>query len=347
MGQRLKEANDVQIGIERPFRFGVINERALPGPEWLAQVRRIEELGYDTFLIRDHLRPDFFGPQYAPLVALAAAAQVTTRLRFGTLVIDNDFRHPAMLAKEAATLDALSGGRFELGLGAGWLHAEYQAAGIPFAPAGRRIDRLAESIQVLKRLLAPGPASYAGAHYAIDELENFPQPAQRPGLPLLLGGGKRRMLTLAGREADIVSLLTSSVASGTMSDDPAERLVQTVARKLDWVREGAGARFDRIELNMIPTVVYSDDPERSAAELVRRRGWDQHGVTVADVLAMPSVLIGSVDGIVAQLRARRERYGISYWAVSDHQAEEFAPVVARAQSRDREAQPAAAAPSRA
>jgi len=319
------------VANRKPFRFGVINETPLPAEEWFAHVRRIEKFGYSTFLIRDHLTPDFFGDQFAPLIALMAAAGVTSRLRLGTLVIDNDFRHPALLAKEVATLDLLSGGRFELGLGAGWMRREYDAAGLNYDRAGVRIDRLEESIAVLKGLMAEGAFSYDAAHYRINQLENIPSPVQRPHPPLLIGGGKRRLLTLAGREADIVSILTVSVASGGVEDDPSERLAPAVRQKLDWIRDGAGERFDQIELSLVPTLLPTDDPRQGAAELIAERGWS--GITVDDVLAMPSLLFGSDDELVDKLLRRRDEYGFSYFIVSDKIADQLAPIVARLAGR--------------
>jgi probable F420-dependent oxidoreductase len=313
------------VAHRKPFRFGVINETPLPTGEWFAQLRRIEELGFATFLIRDHLTPDFFGDQFAPLIALTAAAGATSTIRLGTLVIDNDFRHPTLLAKEAATLDQLSGGRFELGLGAGWMRREYDAAGLPYDRAGLRIDRLEESIAVLKGLFAGGAFRHDGTHYQIDQLENYPRPAQRPHPTLLIGGGKRRVLTLAGREADIVSILTTSVASGSVEDDPSERLAPAVRQKLGWIRDGAGERFDQIELNLIPTLLPADDPRQCAAELIAERGWN--GVTVDDVLAMPSLLFGSEDDMIDTLVRRRDEYGFSYYIVSDERIDQFAPIV--------------------
>ncbi len=311
----------------RPFRFGVINEIPLPSAEWLSHVKHVEDLGYATFLIRDHFVPDFFGEQFAPLIALTAAAGVTSRLRIGTIVIDNDYRHPVMLAKEAATLDLLSGGRLELGLGAGWLEREYQAAGMTYDRAGVRIDRLSEAIQVLKGLFGDGPFCFEGSHYRIDRLDVFPKPIQRPHPPILIGGGKRRALTLAGREADIVGILTTSVATGTVVDDPAERVAPTVREKLDWIRAGAGDRFNQIELSLIPTLLVTDDAPGRAAQLIDDRNWD--GITVDDVLAMPSFLIGTLDEIVETIRQRRDEFGFSYYIVSDRIADAFAPIVER------------------
>lgn len=319
------------MGAKHPFRFGVINEQSHHPQTWLDHARRVEDLGYATFLIRDHFVPDYFGDQFAPFSALTAAALATTTLRVGTLVIDNDYRHPVVLAKEAATLDALSGGRLELGLGAGWLRTEYAQAGLSFDTPGARIGRLAESLRVLNGLFADGPFSYEGEHYQISELNGYPKPIQRPRPPVLLGGGQKRMLMLAGREADIVSMLTTSVASGALSDDPTERLAESVRQKIEWVRQGAGERFDQIELNLIPSFVFTDDRQGAAEQLIRTRGWI--GVAVEQVLAMPSVFIGTPEQITDDMHARREQYGFSYYVVSDNRMMEFAPIVARLAGR--------------
>ncbi len=314
------------MGPRHPFRFGVINEQPLPRCEWLAHVRRAEALGFSTFLIRDHVTDDFFGPQYGPIAALATAAAITSTLRVGTMVIDNDFRHPAFLAKEFATLAELSGGRVELGIGAGWLRAEYEQTGIPYDTAGERIARLEETIEILDELWGGGPFSFAGRHYRIDGLESFPRLDECLRPTLMVGAGKPRMLRLAGRVADVVGVLTSSVATGTMVADPAERSRAGVAEKLGWVREGAGERFDRIELSMIPTFVVTGDREAAAAAIVRERGWD--GYTAADVLAMPSMLIGTLGEIAESLVERRDEYGFSYIVVADAQMDELAPIIA-------------------
>ena len=309
----------------RRFRFGVINEAMLESAAWLDHVRTIERLGYQSFLLRDHLVPDYFGEQYAPLVALAAAAGATSRIRLGTMGLANDFRHPAILAKEAATLAALSGGRLELGLGAGWLRAEYEAMGLTLDPAGARISRLEEALAIISGLWTGEPLRFTGKHYAIRDLRVTPMPPQRP--PIFLGGGHERMLTLAGRHADIVGLLTSSVASGELVADPAERTPEAVERKLDWVRAGAGARYAQIELSLIPTVVIGADREAATTRLIAERGWQ--GIDHQALWAMPSVFVGSLEEIALTMRERRERYGFSYYVFSDAQAEELAPLVER------------------
>lgn len=307
-----------------PFRFGVINEQMLPAALWIDQVRQIESFGFSTFLIRDHLVADFFGEQYAPIAAMATAAAVTTTLHVGSMVLSNDFRHPAMLAKEAATLQALSGGRFELGIGAGWLRREYEISSMSFDSPGERIERLGEAITLMRGLWADGPFHYTGKHYQINGLDGTPKPMNR--LPILIGGGQRRMLTLAGALADSVGVLTTSVVSGSIDDHPRERLPEAVAQKLAWVREGAGSRFETLELSLMPTVVVTNNRRAATAELLHSRNWD---VTPEQVWAMPSVLIGSQDQIIADIQQRREQYGFSYYIVSDSQAELFAPIVAQ------------------
>jgi probable F420-dependent oxidoreductase len=308
----------------RPFRFGVINEQLLPAATWYAQVRQIEQQGFSTFLIRDHLVSDFFGDQYAPIAAMAMAAASTTTLHVGSMVLCNDFRHPAMLAKEAATIDALSGGRFELGIGAGWLRREYEITAMPYDSAGERIERLSESLAILRGLWDNEPFSFTGKHYQIDQLNSMPKPLRR--LPMLIGGGQRRMLTLAGQYADSIGVLTTSVASGSVDDHPRERMPSAVQQKLAWIRAGAGARYDSIELSLIPTFIQTDQRRAATEELIRSRNWS---VTVEEVWAMPSVLIGSLDQIASDLHQRREEYGFSYYIFSDTQANQIAPLVAQ------------------
>jgi len=316
------------MGEERPFRFGVIGERVTTPDGLRATARAAEAAGFATFLLRDHLIAEPFGDQLAPLPALATVAAATSTLRLGTLVLGNDYRHPAVLAKEAATLDRLSGGRFELGIGAGWLREEYDRAGIPFDGAGVRIDRLAESLTVLKRLLGGDAAvSFRGRHYRLDELEHFPPPTQRPRLPILIGGGACRMLTLAGNEADIVNVMNSSVASGVVVADPTMYTPEAVDEKLGWIREGAGARWPAVELSLVVNIVVTGEREDAATTFARERGWD--GVEAAAVLAMPSVLIGTVEEIAAEARARRTRFGFSYLVVGDDCLDEVAPIISR------------------
>lgn len=314
----------------RPFRFGVICEHMQSAEEWVAKARLAEEYGYATLLIRDHFIREPFGEQLAPLIALMAAADVTKTLRVGSLVLDNDYRHPVMLAKEAATLDLLSGGRFELGIGAGWLRSEYEQAGMAFEQAGVRVSRLEEAIHVLKGLFADQPLTFAGNHYTITDLSSFPKPVQRPHPPILVGAGSRRMLELAAREADIVGILPKALPDGTISEEITERLPAMMAQKVEWVREAAGERFDELELNMVISPIFTGQRRQRAEQLARERGWS--GMAAGDVLDMPSTFIGTTDQIVEDLFSRRERFGFSYFVVSDTNMEAFAPVVKKVSS---------------
>jgi probable F420-dependent oxidoreductase len=317
------------MSVRRPFRFGIINEQMTTRQAWIDQARRAEELGYSTFLIRDHLVPDFFGDQFAPFSALMAAAAVTTGLRVGTLVIDNDFRHPVVLAKEAATLDLLSDGRLELGLGAGWLQTEYDRSGLPFDPAATRIDRLEETIRVLKELFSDTTTSVAGKHYTVRDLDGYPKPSQRPHPPLLIGGAGKRVLALAAREADIIHFLPSAITAGTLAANPCDRLSATLNERLAWVHRHAGDRFDQIELAPANTIVVTDDRRAAAEALIAGNGWHEHGIRIEQIWDMPGVFVGSVDEIVAEMVERRERFGFSYFIVPSAEMETCAPIVAR------------------
>lgn len=303
---------------ERPFRFGVQANSAVSRDEWVAQAYRAEGLGYATLNLPDH-----FGAQLAPVPALAAAAEATLTLRIGCFVFANDYHHPVVLAKEAATLDLLSGGRLELGLGAGWLRKEYDRAGIPFDGAGTRIARLAEAITVMKGLFSPGPFSFEGTHYRISDLDGLPKPLQTPHPPLLVGGGGERLLSLAAREADIVSLNPRALPDGTL--DMADVRPEAVAQKVAWVRAAAGPRFATLELNTtLLGIAVTGDRAAAARQLGER-------LRVPGELALesPLALAGTVDGMVEELMARRERYGLTYYMVRRADMEAFAPVVER------------------
>jgi probable F420-dependent oxidoreductase len=311
----------------RPFRFGVLCEQMDTQRAWVIKARQIEDAGYATLLIRDHFVREPFGDQFAPLVALTAAADATTTLRVGTLVVANDYRHPVLLAKEAATLDVLSHGRFELGLGAGWAKHEYEQAGLPFEAPGVRVSRLAETLQVLKGLWAPSPLSFSGTHYTIAHLEGFPKPVQQPHPPIMLGAGGKRMLALAAREATIIGVLTGDYSTGVEVDDPLQRVGTTIAQKINWVRQAAGERFHDLELSMVLTPVPSAEQHRAAEQLAAERGWSS--ISAEQVLDMPSLVIGSVEQMVEQLYQRRERFGFSYYVVTDRHLQTLAPVVAQ------------------
>jgi probable F420-dependent oxidoreductase len=236
-----------------------------------------------------------------------------------------------MLAKEAATLDVLSDGRMELGIGAGWLKEEYERAGIPFDAAGVRVARLEESLQIIKGLFEPSPLTFSGNHYEVANLESFPRSVQHPRPPILVGAGSKRMLGIAGREADIIGILPKALPNGTISEDISERSPETMHRKIEWVRAGAGERFPEIELNMVISFNITDDYKGAAEQTAIRRGWGTEGAK--QVLDMPSHFIGSVDRIAEVIEERRELYGFSYFVVSDREMEAFGRVVERLSGR--------------
>jgi probable F420-dependent oxidoreductase len=307
---------------DKPFRF-TIQASSLPdatAASWSRLARRCEDLGYDVLTVADH-----FDDQLAPMPAVMAAAAATTTLRVGTMVLGNDYRHPVVLAKEAATIDLLSGGRLELGIGAGWMRSDYEHAGMPFDPAPRRIDRLAETIAVLKGLMSDGPFDFDGEHYRVHGLDGTPKPAQRPHPPLLVGGGGRRVLTLAAREADIVGLSTV-MASGTIdAATAATGTAEATDERLEWIRGAAGARWSHIEIQTrVHLALVTDDRDGVAAALA-----SGFGLTVEEALATPHALCGTVEQIVDTLLERRDRWGISVIGLSVDALDAFAPVVER------------------
>ncbi|HET7034564.1 MAG TPA: TIGR03621 family F420-dependent LLM class oxidoreductase [Thermomicrobiaceae bacterium] len=305
----------------RPFRFGVQQYAATNAAEWAEKARRAEALGYDILVIPDHLGQGVMA--YAP--ALTAAAGATTTLRIGALVLDNDFRHPALVASEAATLDLLSDGRFELGIGAGWDRRDYSASGIPFDSPAVRLRRLEESVRLIKSLLRGEPVTFTGQFYALDALQNSPLPVQRPRIPIMLGGGGPRMLVLAGREADIVSVMPAGLGADAMPDLRASAL----ERAITGLRRAAGERFPRLELNtLLQRLVVTDDAHEAAEQLAG--DWQ---LTPEEALGSPWALIGSADRIVDALLERRERFGLSYWVVQGRHMEAFAPVLAQLAGR--------------
>jgi probable F420-dependent oxidoreductase len=303
---------------DRPFRFGVQLRGASSVQDWREKCRKVEALGYDTLLVADH-----FPRGLGAFTALASAAAVTDRIRVGTFVLANDFRHPANLAKEAATLDLLSDGRLELGIGAGWLRSEYEATGIPFDSAAVRIDRLAEALPLVKRLWTEDSVSHQGRFYNVTELSIFPRPAQTPHPPLLVGGGGRRVLSLAARYADIVALNPRATPEGT--PDHTDITAEVTTQKLTWIREVAGERFPDLELNIVLLrVAPTDDRAATSHNLA-----DELNLTPVEVAESPHMLLGTADEMAEMLRRRRSMYGISYISVTEDGLEPFAPVIER------------------
>ena len=304
---------------DRRFRFGVQAHQAADGAGWTDLARRAEQLGYSTLLVMDH-----FGDQLGPVPALTAAAAATQELRVGSLVFDNDYRHPVTLAKDIATVDLLSGGRVEFGLGAGWMTSDYDESGIPLDPAPIRIDRMEEAITIFKGLWAPGPFTHAGEHYRITHLEGTPSPVQQPHPPILIGAGGKRMLGIAAREADIVGV-NPNLSAGAISREAAQdSTAAAVDGKVERVRQAAGGRFADIELNIFSYAVVVTDDRHAVTEYISGR----FGVTPADIDAMPYVLVGSPDEIADDLRRYRDRWETSYFTIMADAMEPFAPVVA-------------------
>lgn len=302
----------------RGFRFAVQEHRAPSAKAWKEKARLVESLGYSALYLPDH-----FTDQLGPIAALMAAADATTRLRVGSLVFDNDYRHPVVLAKEAATLDLLSDGRFDLGLGAGWMASDYEQAGIPFDSAGTRIGRMEEAVQIIKGLFAGESFSFAGEHYRIKDMEGTPRPVQKPHPPIVLGGGGRRMLRLAAREADIVNV-NFDLREGQVNRDLVRTgLAEATDEKVAWIKEAAGDRLKHIELSVTIFLVNMTDDRDSVASAMAMG----IGSQPADILDMPHFLIGTADELVEDLQRRRDRYGISFVIVPGEVAEQFAPIV--------------------
>lgn len=308
------------------LRFGVVNESVPGGPAWLDHVRRVEDGGVDVFLVRDHFSAGAYGQQLAPFSALAAAAAVTARLHVGTLVLANDFRHPVIVAHEAASIHYLSDGRFELGMGAGWYQPEYAAAGIPFGPPRQRIDRLEEALAVISGLLEGTQVDHCGAAYQVTglDLDVLPRHQGRPRL--LVGAGGPRMLGVAARHADTVGLLPAPIKNSHDRDDPLDLLPAALDQKIAVLRARAGDRFSRLELSAFVTIRISDQRRADTEALIARRGWS--GIDVDAVWEMPTILIGSVAQIREDLQARRERFGLSYLITSDRALPALTEIIA-------------------
>jgi probable F420-dependent oxidoreductase len=308
------------------LRFGVVNESVPDGPAWLDNVRRAEDGGIDAFLVRDHFSAGAYGEQLAPFSALAAAAAVTTRLHVGTLVLANDFRHPAIVAHEAASIHHLSGGRLELGIGAGWYQPEYEAAGIPFEPPRQRIDRLEEALAVISALLDGTRVDHAGAAYKVTGLDLDVLP-RRHGRPrLLVGAGGPRMLGVAARHADTVGLLPAPIKNSEDRDDPLDLRPAALDRKIAVLRASAGDRFPALELSSFVTIRITGERRTDTEALIARRGWS--GIDASTVWQMPTILIGSVTQIREDLQARRERFGLSYLITSDRALPALTEIIA-------------------
>jgi probable F420-dependent oxidoreductase len=249
----------------------------------------------------------------------------TTHLKVGTLVFANDYKHPAVLAKEVATLDVLSRGRVEFGIGAGWMNTDYEQSGIPHDRAGVRIDRLAESLEICKAIFAGDTVDFTGEHYDVTGYQGHPKPVQTPHPPILIGGGGKRIVTLAAQHADIVGI-NPKIASGKVDTPTAQNgAADRTDEKIAWVREAAGDRYGDLELNMLVFAVVVTDDAQGTMEMLA----PMFGLDPAEVADYPLAWIGTEDEIVESLQARRERWDVSYLVVQQDAMEATAPIVAR------------------
>jgi len=303
-----------------PFRFGVQLDGAPSAAAWRDQARRVEALGYSTLYVPDHL-----DDQWSPTVALTAAAEATTTLRVGSLVYDNDYRHPVVLAKEMATLDLLSEGRLEVGLGAGWMKRDYEQSGIAYDEPGVRVARLEEAVQIMEALWADGTCSFSGAHYTVSEAVGMPRPFRQPRPTLLLGGGGRRVLSFAARHADVVGVNANLRAGYVGPEVAATVTAERFEQRVGWIREAAGDRFGELELQILTVVAAITDDRQALAEAMA----PAFGLEPAAALEVPMVVAGTVAQVCETLQERRERYGFSSYVFHGPDIEPFAPVVER------------------
>jgi len=303
----------------RPFRFGIQAAKPPTNVTWQDLARRAESLGYSTLTMPDH-----FNDQFAPIPAMTSALEVTTTLRVCALVFDNDYKHPVVLGKELATMDVLSGGRIDIGLGAGWMRTDYDELGLAYDTAGVRIDRFVEGLEIVRRCMRGEAFSFEGTHYTIRNHTPTPQAVQLPCPPVLIGAGGKRMLGIAAREADIVGI-NPSLAPGAVGPDVINDMsVEAFEEKIEIVRNAAGTRFADVELNVRAFLVNVTSDAKSARDALA----GMLGVTTRMVAESPFALIGTPEELVDRLVERRERFGVSYVIVGGDDVESFAPVVA-------------------
>jgi len=316
----------------RPFRFGFTGGASSKRAKLLDSARTVEALGFSTFGLADHfVRP------LAPLIAGQAVADATTTLRITQTVLAQDFREPAVLAKELATLDVLSEGRLQIGLGAGWLQQEYDDAGVRFESATARIARLEETVLILKGLFTQERFSFSGEHYRVHELQGLPRPVQQPWPPIMIGGGGKKLLSVAARQADIVQLMPSN-PNGRSLLDASQFSGDAIEEKIGWIRDAAGSRFADIELSaQLLECAVTDRPDEHLSDFADRIAMVTARMGGADVAfdpdelgRSPIVAVGTLDEVCDQLVETRRRYGISYFAAPvDARPEVLAPVIER------------------
>ncbi|MEO8162965.1 MAG: TIGR03621 family F420-dependent LLM class oxidoreductase [Ilumatobacteraceae bacterium] len=303
----------------KPFRFGIQAASQPDAASWINMARRAEASGFDVLTMPDH-----FTDQLAPIPALMSAANSTTTLRVGALVWDNDYKHPVVLAKELATIDVLSGGRLEIGLGAGWMISDYEQSGIIYDRAGVRIDRFIEGLEVIRGCMGAESFSYSGKHYTITNYNGLPKPIQAPCPPILVGGGGKRVLTYAAQYADIIGINATLTAGAVGPEVIATMSAAAVDDKVEIVREAAGSRASKIEMNIRAFMVnITDDAHGAISRLANAMHVDE-----SMIAETPFALIGPPSKLIEDLVARRERWGFSYVIVGGEDIDKFAPVVA-------------------
>lgn len=301
----------------RPFRFAIHSSIAPTMSAWKEHARAAETLGYSALYVTDH-----FDAQFGPLVAATVAAEATTSLHVGTVVLNNDLRNPVVLAKEIATLGLVAEGRIEVGLGAGWLRSDYQETGIDFDPPGIRVERLGESLTILKELWSEGQSNFEGRHYTVRGARCDPFPASPP--PVIVGGGSKGVLTVAAQQADIVGV-NASLRSGEKGDDVlTSATFDHFDRCVRWIREAAGDRFDDLELQIVVIAAAVVSSRRAAIRSATMLGFP--GELALD---LPVLLIGAEEEICERLLQLRERWGFSNVVVPGESVSAFAPIVAR------------------
>ncbi len=304
----------------RPFRFSVQHHAASDGNAWRDLARKTEDLGYTTLYLPDH-----FGDQWSPTIALTIAAEVTQSLRVGALVYDVDYRHPITQAKEVATLDVAFPGRVIFGFGAGWMKTDYDESGIAYDSPGTRINRMKEALTIMKALWADGTCTFNGEHYTITNAQGFPRPSTPGGPPVLIGGGGKKVLTIAAQMADTIGV-NPNLRSGAVDAETAKSAMGDVYReRMQWIRDAAGDRFDSLDLQVLTFMTQVvDNRDEVLANIA-----PLFGVTPEEAADIPLAMVGTVDQIVESLQKRREEFGFNDIVVQGDAMDAFAPVVAK------------------
>ena len=303
----------------KPFRFAVQASNTLSAKEWKNLARKVESLGYSTLFIPDH-----FGDQLSPLVGLTVAAESTSKLKVGSLVFDNDYRHPLVLAREIATLDNLCDGRVEFGIGAGWMTSDYSESGIPLESPKIRVDKLSEAVDIFLELFETGKSSFKGKYYNLTDAQCFPVVSTKPHPKLLIGGGSPKVLQLAATKADIVGINASLKAGAIGAEMMKEISPEKFDQRYRWVKDFAKDRINEIEVQCLTFFVQITESGKEARENLAK----MFSIDSEMAGEIPLALVGSKNEIKEMLQKRRERWGFSYVVVHEPEMEQFAEIVA-------------------